>query len=157
MSKKPIVKRTNPDAIKNLLKNVARMDGSKVEVGFVDENEIHREAGMPVKELAAIHEFGSKAARIPARPFIEPTMHDNRFKYRRMMFNDAKSLSRGRKKPEVALAQIGEMAVDDMKLKILDGNFVPLKIETSLLKGHEQPLIDTDQMYDAISYKVTKK
>lgn len=157
MSKKPLIKRSNPDALKKILKNVSRMNGAKVEVGIVDEDEIHREAGMPVKDLATIHEFGSKSARIPARPFIEPTMHDNRFKYRRLMFVDAKNLSRGRKKPETALRQIGEMAVEDMKLKILDGKFVPLKLETILLKGHDQPLIETDQMYDAIDYKVTKK
>lgn len=156
MSKKPVIKRKNPNAIKDILKNIARMDGSKVEVGFIDD-EMHKNAGMTVKELAMIHEFGSKSANIPARPFIEPTMRDNRFKYRRMMFVDAKNLSRGRKRPAVALTEIGEMAVEDMKLKILDGRFTPLKPKTVERKGHAQPLIESDQMYDAIKYKVTSK
>lgn len=151
------VKRKDPDAIKNLIKNVVRVKGAKVEVGIVDEDEIHEESGLTVKELAAIHEFGSEEAKIPARPFMEPTMHDNRFKYRAMMWNDAKKLSKGRKNPAVALKEIGEMAADDMRELILKGNFEPLKLETIALKGHSDPLIDSGQMYDAIDYKVTVK
>lgn len=150
------ITRTNPDALKRILKNVARMKGAKVEVGVLSDKN-HTKAGMSVKKLAAIHELGSVSANIPARPFVEPTMRDNRFEYRRMMFEDAKNLAKGRKDPKKSLSQIGEMAVEDMKMKILDGQFAPLKPRTVLAKGHDQPLIDTGQLYDAIEYKVTVK
>ena len=152
---KPVsVKRKDPRALERLLKNVVRVKGRAVEVGFPNEDEMHRNAGMTVKELALTHEFGTIDGRIPARPFIQPTMHKNRFDYRRMMFKSAKDLTLGRKDVDVALKEIGERAVDDMRLTILEGNFTPLAESTIAKKGHSHPLIESDQMYDAIDYKV---
>lgn len=151
------VKRKDPEAIKRLIKNTVRMKGAKVEVGIVRETVRHKKAKMTVTRLAAIHEFGSISANIPARPFIEPTMRENRFKYRKMMWKDAKNISRGLRSPRAALTQIGKEGVDDMKAKILEGNFTPLSAKTIAKKGHSTPLIESGQLYDAIKYKVTIK
>lgn len=152
---KPVsVKRKDPRAMERLLENVVRVKGRKVEVGFPNADEMHREAGMSVKQLALIHEFGTIDGHIPARPFIQPTMHKNRFEYRRMMFKSAKELTLGRKDADAALTEIGKRAVDDMRLTILEGNFKALAESTIAKKGHSQPLIESDQMYDAIDYEV---
>lgn len=148
------IKRKNPKAIEDLIENTVRLAHKKVEIGFPNADEMHDEAGMTIKKLAAIHEFGTIDGKIPARPFIQPTMDQNRDKYRKMLFKSAGPLLLRRTSIENVLKTIGKQGVEDMQNLILKNDFTPIADMTAAKKGHTMALLDTHQMYDAIDYEV---
>ena len=154
--KKLKIKRKNPKAIEKLLENTVRLAHRKVEVGIVDGSEWHKEAGMTVKELSIIHEFGSVSANIPERSFIRASMDKNRAEYRKMLAKGAPKILIGRASPTSLLESVGDQAAFHMRQFVrTPSNFKPLSPLTIAKKGHSRPLIDTSQMVNAIDYKVT--
>lgn len=149
------LKRKNPKSIDDLLKNTLSLATKKVYVGLPDDVN-HTKANMSMKELAAIHEFGSIKAKIPKRPFINPSMNLNRGKYRLMMAKAAPKLLIRKTSIDKVLSEVGEVAKTDMKKYIKTATFTPLSPVTIKKKGHSRPLIETYQMYNAIGYKVDK-
>lgn len=153
--KRPLFRRKNPKAIDDLLANTVRLAHKKVQVGITDDGEQHNEAGMTVKELAIIHEFGSIKAKIPERSFIRASMNLHRRKYRLMLAKGAPKILIGRASPTSLLNDVGAQAAQDMRQYIRKGsNFEPLAPMTVAKKGHSRPLLDTRQMERAINHKV---
>lgn len=107
-------------------------------------------------QIAYVHEHGSPAQNIPARPFLGPGIKEAMPELVGVARQVAKKTVDNMSSSEVVrgmeiLAAGLEAAV---KRKILKGPFAPLKPATIRRKGHSKPLIDTGQMYDSIKTKV---
>lgn len=120
--------RKNPDAFPQLL---ARLRAVTLTVGIhATERD---EGGGPMAVIAGVHEFGS--ARVPARPFMRPTVWTKRDKYRARLRGAIKKAVRGTGTLRADLAVIGEGIVSDMQRTIRAqgepaDSFAPLSDET---------------------------
>ena len=100
-----------------------------IEAGIIDDEE---------NAMKALwNEFGTD--KIPARPFI-----------RRGLDNIEKELD---KKPE----QIGSKMVQNIKKAINDSDYPRNAISTVKKKGFDFPLIETRDMYNSLTFRVTKE
>ena len=71
------MKSLNLDKIKATLDRVPEeFNGLVAQVGL--PSGINYEDGTPVAQVAAIQEFGAPAQKIPARPFIRPTVKEQK-------------------------------------------------------------------------------
>ena len=136
-------------------------------------------------ELAYIHENGSPARNIPARPFLRPAIAQLRDLAAPIFMQTAKAEMAGNKGSVLrGLNRVGQMGVALAKGIILAGDFKPLAAQTirdrarrrakgmrdgekdvTLSKrtqtqlnsiGIDAPLLDTKQLYDSISYSIRK-
>lgn len=155
------IKRRVKDAIKNLIRETAELNFSKLEVGIIDGDEMHVGSKISVKAVAAINTYGTKGSRtggpIPPRPFIEPSMLKNKQKYVDMLAKDTPRVILRLKSKNKMFDAVGKVAVLDIKHFIKDGNFEPLSERQVRKKGHSAPLFHTFQMMDAIDYRVKGK
>jgi hypothetical protein len=108
-----------------LLKRVAEVDSGspRITVG-VHASEGVSATGVPIAMIASVHEFGSPARNVPARPYLRPTFEAHRGRYA-MMIRGAliKSIIKGADlRPLLAL--VGEKSQSDV-LRKLRSNIAP--------------------------------
>lgn len=134
----------------NITKQVKKIGGYEIKVGLFDEGD------SPKNNLAYrgyVHEFGTR--NIPKRPFLRQTVDRNEKNY----INLSKKLTSnlGIKETADKMAKdIGEEGKQDVKTTINLQNFTPLSARTVKAKGHPTILIDSKDMYNAITYKIEK-
>lgn len=105
--------------------------------------------------LAYIHEHGSPAANIPARPFLNPGIRQAEARTTQIFRNMAQRVLNGDVNAlEQGLNLVGQVAVGEVQRKIVTGPFVPNKPSTIARKGSSRPLIDTGQMRQAVTYVI---
>lgn len=98
--------------------------------------------------------------KIPARPFMRLTF-DEQKKILLKMIDKAKNeivLSKNTK--DAALLNIGKFFRDKLKQKIWSNyfkNIVPNAELTIALKGHDQPLVDTERAVRSLTFRLGKK
>ena len=125
-----------------MINGAKQLDGKKVDAGLF---------GGFAQKKAMWQEYGTSRG-IPARPFLRNTLYE-----------------KGPQWPDFIAPQIldsilngsganitnllGQKMVDDIRATIDAGNFAPLSPETIKRKGHAKPLIDTGEMYGAITFK----
>jgi hypothetical protein len=108
--------------------------------------------------LAYIHEFGSPAQNIPARPHMVPGVEAAKDQITVLSRNALASALQGNKGALLqGLNQIGIVTVGSIQQKIASGPFTPLKPQTIKRKGSTKPLIDTGAYRQSISYVVRPK
>jgi hypothetical protein len=117
--------------------------------------------GQPVAKIARIQEFGCTIKRgkktivIPARPFMR-LAHSNFGKKRSgIQKKIARQLIRGEIKPEQALGQIGLALEGCIVDSIKNGGWEPNAESTVKNKGFDKPLIDSAQMWQGVTSKVS--
>lgn len=95
-----------------------------------------------------------KNVTIPARPFIRKSLANNKKKYQRMISNGIKKIVFGKYTADKLLNALGSTAVADMRMsavRLKNPKNAPATIER---KGRDNPLIDTHEMVERITYKV---
>lgn len=131
--------------------------------------------------LGYIHENGSPARNIPARPFLVPGVADAQERIEQRLNKAAKAaLGNQRRKSDDELEAAGMIARDSVKRKINSGEFEPLSeatLRARAAKGRKgakdelksraegnapnndnaRPLIDTGQLRNSINYVVRNK
>lgn len=135
--------------------------------------------------LMAIHENGSPAKNIPARPVLVPAIDELRKLIGPILYQTARAEMRGQRgSVEKGLRRIGEMGVAIAKRIMKDGDFEPLAAITIKNRARRRaraseddtpvhlsartrsqtasvaddaPLMDTMQLYDALSYSIRKQ
>jgi hypothetical protein len=107
--------------------------------------------------IGAVHEFGSPEAGIPERPWLRPGIRSGTSEYTRLNRVNIIRILKGEITPQIALRQLGAMAVGKVQQFIRAGNFVPLKPQTIARKGSTAPLIDTAQMVQSVTFEVGEK
>jgi hypothetical protein len=97
--------------------------------------------------------FGTSRG-IPSRPFLLNAMRKNRAKYLSAMKSAAKKILRGEEGTEMTLRRLGILAQGDVQSEITDLRSPPNAPSTIKKKGSSNPLIDTGEMRQAVTYKV---
>lgn len=152
------------DRTDEMLKAIGELTNKQVMVGIPSSAAGRSQGPMNNATLAYIHENGSPAANIPARPFLRPTVnaiHDRAV----AMLQKAATFTFDGKPAEAdnQLQALGMLAAAEVKKTIVAGiGFAPLSPNTR--RGRMQragmaikPLIDTAQMLNAITYVIRKK
>ena len=86
---------------------------------------------------------------IPARPFMNDTFKENREKWSNILI---KLLAI--KNSKDALSILGEKITADIKRKISHNEYIDNAPFTVMVKGRNQPLIDTGGMLKSVAYEV---
>jgi hypothetical protein len=110
--------------------------------------------------LGYVHEYGSPAKNIPARPFLHPGIANARTDIEIHM-KKAGQLALAGKQDQIdqELEKVGLIAQVSVQKKITDGPFEPLKPATLAARSARgrtgtAPLLDTGQLRRAITYIV---
>jgi len=141
-----------------LLKSLERLSDSSVAVGFFPED-TYPETGIPVAQVASNNEFGFTTIHpetgnpidIPPRPFMRTTVHE-----KEQGWADSLTILLGKNRVPLGMAlnQLGEIIVGDIKAKILKiaaaGGNAKYTIRK---KGFDAPLIETSRMLNSVKHK----
>ena len=106
--------------------------------------------------LALIHERGSAANNIPARPFMKQTRQRAEGRFARLLRRLYKQVVDGKVRPFEGLSKLGMAYEGEMKNTFTTGSFTPNKPATIKRKGSSRPLIDTGHLRQSITSKVVK-
>jgi len=170
------------DILADVVRSINNLVKKDVLVGIPDTT-TERDDGEPVNNatLGYIHENGSPAKNIPARPFLVPGVEDAQERIEQRLNKAAKAaLGNQRRKSDDELEAAGMIARDSVKRKINSGEFEPLAeatLRARAAKGRKgaqaelasraagnapnndnaRPLIDTGQLRNSINYVVRNK
>lgn len=138
-----------------------RMDGVFIVVGVMGGDSETYEDGMPITQVAAINEFGTADGRVPPRPFLRTTLDERRGEIGALVERTMERLTnRKLGKPGAAAAKaaeiIGVFVQAAVQKKIVDLREPPNAPSTIAKKGSSNPLIDTGQLRQAITYTVVR-
>lgn len=140
------------------LMKLMRSPNFEVIVGVVGDEAAaqHTEAGIPVGELAAIHEFG--LGNVPPRPFMRFGFDKRRRLYARQMEQVFRTTNnRGQLGPK--LVKFGRGIAADIRKDVRTDSLglERLKRATVEAKGHGVPLVDTGELTGAITARVVRR
>jgi len=119
-----------------------------VRVGFPEGN-----AEQSNIEKAIWNEFGTRRG-IPERPFMRNTMRDNRKKYVRAMKTSVPKILKGETALRTVLAKLGALVQGDIQAEITALATPPNAPSTIKRKGSSNPLIDTGEMRQAVTWVI---
>lgn len=111
-----------------------------------------RSDGEDNADVAIGNEYGTE--RSPARPFLRPAVDERipqLFERKREL---AIQVQDGAITPTEALSELGEALTEAVQQKILDTYDPPNAQSTIDRKGSDHPLLDTEQMFDAVTHAV---
>jgi len=122
--------------------------GGQLDVGFLAG--ATEADGTSVALVAALNEFGT--GRMPPRPFMRPTVANNKSKWGPNLGTALKATNYD---PMKSLDLLGEEIVGEIKQTINSVTSPKLAESTIARKGFEKPLIDTSTMINSVDKKVT--
>ena len=124
-----------------------------VDVGVIDAGK-HNESELTVASIAYIHEFGTDT--IPERSFMRSTLKEKKKDIVELKKKLLVKIQSGEMTMDKALALLGEFTKDLIQQKIVAISDPPNTPETIKRKGSSNPLIDTGQTKNSITYEVNK-
>lgn len=138
---------------------VARLRRRVALVGFpsnaaAPEDEDGNPLPMTMASLALIHEKGSPANNIPARPLMKQTRERVQKHFAALLRGIIKRVYAGKVTTDKALARLGAKYEGEMKDSFVVETFTPNRPATIRRKGSSRPLIDTGAMRQSIRHKV---
>lgn len=167
------VKVKSSDAV---LKALAKLKKTEVLVGIPADSEPREDTPLTNATLGFIHENGSPASGIPARPFLVPGVAHGRPEIREHLEAAVKAAYRGKARESSAeLERAGSVAESAVKREITTADFAPLKASTIARRNASRnttskrsnedvrsdefgqgirPLINTGQLRNSITYIV---
>ena len=149
------MKSLNLDKIKATLDRVPEeFNGLVAQVGL--PSGINYEDGTPVAQVAAIQEFGAPAQKIPARPFIRPTVKEQKEQWTKIIAKSVPKVLENKMSAFDVLDLVGRVAAADIQTKISSIYSPPLSPITIRRKGSSKPLIETGLMLASVSNAVNK-
>lgn len=122
---------------REMFRRVEEIKDAGVKVGVLADSELggmHVPGGkLTVAEIAAVHEFGTRDKRIPARPFLRPTFDTQRERLIEMSKQLITKVLSGKMDVEQALNMLGASFASDVK-KAIASNIPPPNKESTLLR-----------------------
>lgn len=140
-----------------ILRDVKGLDTMSAHVGILaSKGGEEMEGELSLLQIAAIHEFGSRAAGVPERSFIRRTFIEQRDELATVAARLCREIITRGMDPRRAYELLGQWGAAAIKKTITTGEGVPPpnSPRTIALKGSERPLVDTGRMLGAISYEV---
>lgn len=107
---------------------------------------------IPVPMVAATNEFGNPAHNQPPRPFFRNAIAEHEEEWKEQA---ALLIERGDDIEEV-FSMLGTIIAADIQQSIRSLDSPPLSPVTIARKGFDEPLIDTKNMLDSVSYEVSE-
>lgn len=150
MSSNSIKRIKHNGGIEGLRKRLKK-DGN-VSVGIIDAGK-HPSGDITVAGIGHSHEFG---LGVPERSFMRTTIQEKKRQIVALQKKLLKKMIEGKMKVEVALGLIGEFVSDAISQKIVSISDPPNTPETIARKGSSNPLVDTGQMKNSITYEVNR-
>lgn len=145
----------NMDTLKNAYVKIGLIENKKVASPiFIGSEHTPITDMQEMVDIACAHEFGSEKHNIPARPFMKPTIDNNKEKLDRLMESLLDNVIAGINTPNTALKALGEEGVGLIKQQIDLVNSPALHQRTIDKKKSEKPLIDRGQMKESMDYEV---
>ncbi len=141
--------------IQKQLKKVAAND--ILVVGYPKEKQNAYPDGTPVAQVAALNEFGSESNKIPARPFLKTTMHNNRSKYKKILKASLKRIVTGKETKKKELDKLGLIIEKDVKETITSIRSPKNSAKTIARKKSSNPLIDTGHLRASVSHEIRER
>jgi hypothetical protein len=136
--------------LKKLVANLKKLEKTELQVGIFDSE---------IAECAAYNEYGTTSKlgnkHIPARPFMAMSFNE-KDGWKKEIDDTIDAISWGEDTMRI-IAMLGEIAVNDIKLKISDNIPPPNAESTKKQKGSDRTLIDTGAMRNAVTYKIVRK
>lgn len=111
-----------------LIKQIEAMGKLQTEVGWLDTAKYPD--ATPVALVAQTQEYGSPARHVPPRPFVRPTIAEQRDEWSRQMGLGVKAVTSGGRTPEQVFTAIGELAAGNVRQSITQVNSPPLEEST---------------------------
>lgn len=149
------IRRLDAGALDRIISSAENMALEKVKIGLPD-NAGTDDEGVSLHFIGMVHEYGSYARNIPKRPFIQPTIEANQRKYAEYLKSKTMKILLRRTTLKKELSIVGEAGKADIQKYMVEGSFTALSEKTIKAKGSSEPLIDTGQMRNAITYEIVK-
>jgi len=137
--------------VKGLLKRLEK--SGKVNVGIIDAGK-HSESGLTVAEVGNYNEFGT--TRIPERSFMRSTIKEKRKEIVKLQEKLLRKIQSGDMNIDQALGLLGSFIAGEITQKIVDIKSPPNNPYTIKKKGSSNPLVDTGQLKNSITWEVDK-
>lgn len=133
---------------------LATAGASAVAVGIHEDAGMHKDSGLSMAELAAIHEFG--LGNVPERSFLRSWASE---RGEELVIERAKMIESDLLKGQATqtLNKLGLLAVGEIQQRMALGTPPPNTDATIARKGSSVPLIDTGALRQSITYKVVAK
>lgn len=139
---------------------IRELSTKQLRVGFFDTAKY--EDGTPVAYVATIQELGYPAGNIPARPFLRPTVEQQRDAWKRTLAAGAKRVIAGKMTYSSMLGQFGMQVAGEISQTIASVTSPALKASTIAARKSRRaspgvstkPLVDTGLMIQSVSSKV---
>lgn len=156
------VKRKKDSRLKKILNNFLKRGPEEVVVGFpmgktsgsVIERAIFNEFGTRGSGKGfSTHRGGGFGGPIPERPFMRNAMRSNKSKYSQAMKKSAKKILMGETSLATTLEKLGALAASDIQDEIQALKSPPNSPTTIAIKGSSNPLIDTGQMRQSVTWE----
>lgn len=146
------VNSTNGEGIKALLK---RLDDGHVNVGILAKTGKHEDSDLTVAQIGFWNEFGTVV--IPERSFIRSTINGQAKDIKAVSRSQLKKVINGQTTTEKALGILGAFTAGLIQERFTNNDWAPNTTRTQNRKGSTNPLIDTGQLRQSISYEVKVK
>ena len=139
--------------LNQFIKNMKVLDKTWVQVGIVgaQAEAPSGDGRLTLGEVAHINEFGSRAANIPARHFVQGTVTPFKANAEaRQIMNGVMNFE----DPTEALHEAGRRFAEEIRDRIYRGDFAANAAATVLRKGFDHPLMDTSRLADAVTHEL---
>lgn len=158
------VRRTNTGTVDRIIRNMFGLKKEpRVAVGFpagkIDNDVINRAFWNEFGTRGSGKSFGTPrgggfGGPIPERPFMRNAMRNNKGKYRQAMKAAAPGLLMGTTSLTQVLSKLGILAQGDIQAEIVSLRSPPNSPVTIAIKGSSNPLIDSGEMHQAVTWKI---
>lgn len=147
-------------AWRELAATMTKLGGAHVKVGVLAGKGADTRAndtGLTVAQIAAIHEFGAPAANIPERSFLRSTFKIHEEALATITRRVARLILAQKMTPVEALNVLGAWGANKVKRQITGAGGIPppLAAATAKQKGSTRTLVDTGQLVNSITHKVS--
>lgn len=137
----------------DIARELAIFEKIEILVGFQGPQALRAaEDGATVVEIAVFNEFGTES--IPARPFLSSAMDMGQDQLSSLTADLLLKISGGDMKARAAAERLGILAQSLVRKRIVELDTPPNSAATVRLKDSSNPLIDTGQMMQSVTYVV---
>lgn len=147
------------DRVPDVLKALQAMAKKEVLIGIPEEESSRPGETISNAELGYIHEFGSPASNIPARPFLIPGVEQAQKGAAAILKEGAQETLSTNKPIDESLDRAGVLASNSVKRQFTSptNGWPPDSPATIARKGSDRPLIDTAELRRSVTHVVVKK
>ena len=143
-----VTRTTSLSKLKKSLKKVTIKVGLPKTTGAT----VHQDGEETVATIGMYNEFGTSS--IPERPFIRSTMQKEAKNIKKLFAKETKKILRGEQTPKNMMGIVGEYTSGQIKRTIVELKDPPNSDFTVAKKRSSNPLIDSGQMIQSITYEV---